>query len=88
MGYLFQNHPVTELSLRLNYHPSINTAKANIIIFLILHFYIPVRTERKHLNKKAFAALSGEENTIATFKNNKDIHQSTASKVFNVLYNM
>lgn len=43
---------------------------------------------KKAFEQKAFAALSGEENTIATFKNNEDIHQSTASKVFNVLYKM
>ncbi|WP_338409311.1 DNA polymerase I [uncultured Flavobacterium sp.] len=33
---------------------------------------------------RIIAALSGEENMIAAFKNNEDIHKSTASKVFNV----
>jgi DNA polymerase-1 len=33
---------------------------------------------------RIIAALSGEENMIAAFKNNEDIHRSTAAKVFNV----
>ena len=34
---------------------------------------------------RIIAALSGEENMILAFKNNEDIHKSTAAKVFNVL---
>ncbi len=33
---------------------------------------------------RIIAALSGEENMIASFKSNEDIHKSTAAKVFNV----
>ena len=33
---------------------------------------------------RIIAALSGEENMILAFKNNEDIHRSTAAKVFNV----
>ena len=33
---------------------------------------------------RIIAALSGEENMILAFKNNEDIHKSTAAKVFNV----
>lgn len=33
---------------------------------------------------RIIAALSGEENMIAAFQNNEDIHRSTAAKVFNV----
>ncbi len=33
---------------------------------------------------RIIAALSGEENMIAAFQNNEDIHKSTAAKVFNV----
>ncbi len=33
---------------------------------------------------RIIAALSGEDNMIAAFQNNEDIHRSTAAKVFNV----
>ncbi|MBF6608658.1 MAG: DNA polymerase I [Flavobacterium sp.] len=36
---------------------------------------------------RIIAALSGEENMIESFRNNEDIHKSTAAKVFNVPLN-
>ena len=43
-----------------------------------------VSADYSQIELRVIAALSGEENMIAAFKNNEDIHKSTASKVFNV----
>ncbi|MBC5838582.1 DNA polymerase I [Flavobacterium muglaense] len=46
--------------------------------------YTLVSADYSQIELRVIAALSGEENMIAAFKNNEDIHKSTASKVFNV----
>ncbi len=46
--------------------------------------YILVSADYSQIELRIIAALSGEENMIAAFKNHEDIHKSTASKVFNV----
>jgi DNA polymerase-1 len=43
-----------------------------------------VSADYSQIELRIIAALSGEENMIAAFKNNEDIHKSTAAKVFNV----
>ncbi|MFV8341797.1 DNA polymerase I [Flavobacterium sp. XS2P39] len=43
-----------------------------------------VSADYSQIELRIIAALSGEENMIAAFKNHEDIHRSTASKVFNV----
>ncbi len=73
--------------IALKLPPCLNTPQQHYYLFSIPLLY-SCSYRKKAFEQKAFAALSGEENTIATFKNNEDIHQSTASKVFNVLYKM
>lgn len=46
--------------------------------------YTLLSADYSQIELRIIAALSGEENMIAAFKNNEDIHKSTASKVFNV----
>ena len=46
--------------------------------------YTLVSADYSQIELRIIAALSGEENMIAAFKNQEDIHKSTASKVFNV----
>jgi DNA polymerase-1 len=46
--------------------------------------YTLVSADYSQIELRIIAALSGEENMIKAFKNNEDIHKSTASKVFNV----
>ncbi|MGO4904644.1 DNA polymerase I [Flavobacterium sp. W20_MBD1_R3] len=46
--------------------------------------YTLVSADYSQIELRVIAALSGEENMIKAFKNNEDIHKSTASKVFNV----
>ena len=46
--------------------------------------YTLVSADYSQIELRIIAALSGEENMIAAFKNHEDIHKSTASKVFNV----
>lgn len=46
--------------------------------------YTLVSADYSQIELRVIAALSGEENMIAAFKNNEDIHKSTAAKVFNV----
>jgi DNA polymerase I len=46
--------------------------------------YILVSADYSQIELRIIAALSGEENMIAAFQNNEDIHKSTAAKVFNV----
>jgi DNA polymerase-1 len=46
--------------------------------------YTLVSADYSQIELRIIAALSGEENMIAAFKNNEDIHKSTAAKVFNV----
>lgn len=46
--------------------------------------YTIVSADYSQIELRIIAALSGEENMIAAFKNHEDIHKSTASKVFNV----
>ena len=46
--------------------------------------YTLVSADYSQIELRIIAALSGEENMIAAFKNREDIHKSTASKVFNV----
>ena len=43
-----------------------------------------VSADYSQIELRIIAALSGEENMIAAFQNNEDIHRSTAAKVFNV----
>ena len=43
-----------------------------------------VSADYSQIELRIIAALSGEENMILAFKNNEDIHKSTAAKVFNV----
>ncbi len=46
--------------------------------------YTLLSADYSQIELRIIAALSGEENMILAFKNNEDIHKSTASKVFNV----
>lgn len=46
--------------------------------------YTLLSADYSQIELRIIAALSGEENMIAAFKNNEDIHKSTASKVFNI----
>ena len=46
--------------------------------------YTLVSADYSQIELRIIAALSGEENMILAFKNNEDIHRSTAAKVFNV----
>jgi DNA polymerase I len=46
--------------------------------------YMLLSADYSQIELRIIAALSGEENMIAAFKNNEDIHKSTAAKVFNV----
>ncbi|TRX22659.1 DNA polymerase I [Flavobacterium franklandianum] len=46
--------------------------------------YTLVSADYSQIELRIIAALSGEENMIAAFQNNEDIHKSTAAKVFNV----
>lgn len=46
--------------------------------------YTLLSADYSQIELRIIAAMSGEENMIAAFKNNEDIHKSTAAKVFNV----
>ncbi|WP_293871204.1 DNA polymerase I [Flavobacterium sp.] len=46
--------------------------------------YTLLSADYSQIELRIIAALSGEENMIQAFKNNEDIHKSTAAKVFNV----
>jgi DNA polymerase I len=46
--------------------------------------YSLVSADYSQIELRIIAAMSGEENMIAAFQNNEDIHKSTAAKVFNV----
>ncbi|WP_366186463.1 DNA polymerase I [Flavobacterium ovatum] len=46
--------------------------------------YTLISADYSQIELRVIAALSGEENMIAAFKNNEDIHKSTAAKVFNI----
>ena len=46
--------------------------------------YTLLSADYSQIELRIIAALSGEENMIKAFKNNEDIHRSTAAKVFNV----
>ena len=46
--------------------------------------YTLLSADYSQIELRIIAALSGEENMIMAFKNNEDIHKSTAAKVFNV----
>ncbi len=46
--------------------------------------YTLISADYSQIELRIIAALSGEENMIAAFQNNEDIHKSTAAKVFNV----
>ncbi len=46
--------------------------------------YTLLSADYSQIELRIIAALSGEENMILAFKNNEDIHKSTAAKVFNV----
>jgi DNA polymerase-1 len=46
--------------------------------------YTLVSADYSQIELRIIAALSGEENMIAAFQNNEDIHRSTAAKVFNI----
>ena len=46
--------------------------------------YTLLSADYSQIELRIIAALSGEENMIKAFKNNEDIHKSTAAKVFNV----
>jgi DNA polymerase-1 len=46
--------------------------------------YTLVSADYSQIELRIIAALSGEENMIKAFRNNEDIHRSTAAKVFNV----
>ena len=46
--------------------------------------YTLLSADYSQIELRIIAALSGEDNMIAAFKNNEDIHKSTAAKVFNV----
>jgi DNA polymerase I len=46
--------------------------------------YSLLSADYSQIELRIIAALSGEDNMIAAFKNHEDIHKSTAAKVFNV----
>ncbi len=46
--------------------------------------YTLLSADYSQIELRIIAALSGEENMIESFRNNEDIHKSTAAKVFNV----
>ena len=46
--------------------------------------YTLLSADYSQIELRIIAALSGEDNMIAAFQNNEDIHRSTAAKVFNV----
>ena len=46
--------------------------------------YTLLSADYSQIELRIIAAISGEDNMIAAFKNNEDIHKSTAAKVFNV----
>ncbi len=46
--------------------------------------YTLVSADYSQIELRIIAALCGEENMIAAFRNNEDIHKSTAAKVFNI----
>lgn len=46
--------------------------------------YILLAADYSQIELRIIAALSQEENMIEAFRNNEDIHKSTASKVFNI----
>jgi DNA polymerase-1 len=46
--------------------------------------YTLVSADYSQIELRIIAALCGEENMIAAFNNNEDIHKSTAAKVFNI----
>ncbi|WP_298221326.1 DNA polymerase I [Flavobacterium sp.] len=46
--------------------------------------YTLLSADYSQIELRIIAALSGEENMIAAFRNHEDIHRSTAAKVFNV----
>ncbi|RZJ73939.1 DNA polymerase I [Flavobacterium sp.] len=46
--------------------------------------YTLLSADYSQIELRIIAALSGEENMIEAFRNNEDIHKSTAAKVFNV----
>jgi DNA polymerase-1 len=46
--------------------------------------YTLLSADYSQIELRIIAALCGEENMIKAFQNNKDIHKSTAAKVFNV----
>ena len=46
--------------------------------------YTLVSADYSQIELRIIAALCGEENMIEAFKNNEDIHKSTAAKVFNI----
>ena len=46
--------------------------------------YTLVSADYSQIELRIIAALCGEENMIEAFRNNEDIHKSTAAKVFNV----
>lgn len=46
--------------------------------------FVLLSADYSQIELRIIAALSGEENMIKAFKNNEDIHKSTAAKVFNI----
>lgn len=46
--------------------------------------YVLLSADYSQIELRIIAALCGEENMIEAFKNNEDIHKSTAAKVFNI----
>lgn len=46
--------------------------------------YTLLSADYSQIELRIIAALSGEDNMIAAFQNNEDIHRSTAAKVFNI----
>ena len=46
--------------------------------------YVLLSADYSQIELRIIAALSGEETMIKAFKNNEDIHRSTAAKVFNI----
>ena len=46
--------------------------------------HVLMAADYSQIELRIIAALSGDEGMVSAFKNNEDIHQATASKVFNV----
>ena len=46
--------------------------------------HVLMAADYSQIELRIIAALSGDEGMVSAFKNNEDIHQTTASKVFNV----